>query len=145
MFSSFFILLFVCLGDLDIDRVLSQRSQSVPRTVMGTAMLSRTGGERASPSTSTNTGGDNGGEEATTNLLPATLEEFSKRQPPPEPKIHDPPKGPESCTQTAPQRFKKGNLRLIQTDDGGWRLEEIEDRRRSIEYKPDLDLSPGKC
>ena len=105
-------------------------------------MLSRTGGERASPSTSTNTGGDNGGEEATTNLLPATLEEFSRRQPP-EPKIHDPPKGPESCTQSAPQRFKKGNLRLIQTDDGGWRLEEIEDRRRSIEYKPDLDLSPG--
>ncbi len=111
---------------------------------MGTAMLSRSGGERASPSTSTNTGGgDNGGEEATTNLLPATLEEFSKRQPPPELKIHDPPKGPESCLQSAPQRFKKGNLRLIQTDDGGWRLEEIEDRRRSIEYKPDIDLSPG--
>ena len=56
--------------------------------------------------------------------------------------------GPDSSNQTAPQRFKKGNLRLIQTDDGGWRLEEIEDRRRSIEYKPDLVLpglgSPGK-
>ena len=35
-------------------------------------------------------GGD-GGEETSSCLLPATLEEFSKR--PPEPKIHDPPKG----------------------------------------------------
>ena len=32
--------------------------------------------------------------------------------------------GPANTGETAPQRFKKGNLRLLQTDDGGWKLEE---------------------
>ena len=30
-------------------------------------------------------------------------------------------------------RFKKGNLRLLQTEDGGWKLEELEEKRRSLD------------
>ena len=68
--------------------------------------------------------------------LPATLDDFQSAKPveavpPPLPTIHDPPSI--ASAQPAPQRFKKGNLRLMQSEDGGWKLEELEEKRRSLE------------
>ena len=116
---------FVTLGDVDIDKILTQR-QSVPRTVMGTAMLTR---DRSPPTVAGDVDGSNSGSDEP--VLPATLDDFSA--PPGSPHIHEPPKPPVNPKETAPQRFKKGNLRLMQTDDGGWKLEELEEKRRSLE------------
>ena len=112
--------------------MLTQRQQQVPRTVMGTAMLARSPATAAQldPPAPAN-GGPTAEESPPLAALPATLEEFSR--PPAEPRIHDPPPGPDNPKETAPQRFKKGNLRLLQTDDGGWKLEELESKRRSLE------------
>merc|ERR1712106_4570 len=49
------------------------------------------------------------------------------------PKIHEPPNAPVNQKESAPQRFKKGNLRLLQSEDGGWKLEELEEKRKSLE------------
>merc|ERR1712129_188626 len=76
------------------------------------------------------------------NSLPATLGEFksqSLKSTPvgtpklQTPKIHEPPNAPVNQKESAPQRFKKGNLRLLQSEDGGWKLEELEEKRKSLE------------
>jgi len=120
-------------GEVDIERVLSARS-SLPR--MGVGML------RDTPMT--NGEGSEGSEQS----LPATLEDFQASQPavepakPSGPTIHDPPPAA-STSVPAPQRYKKGNLRLLQGEDGGWKLEELEEKRRSLESQK-LDQSRDK-
>eukprot|EP00092_Neocalanus_flemingeri_P025315 GFUD01027450.1.p1 GENE.GFUD01027450.1~~GFUD01027450.1.p1 ORF type:complete len:1384 (+),score=386.42 GFUD01027450.1:293-4153(+) len=103
---------------------------------MGVGMLSR----EKSPSTVQSNGE---GSESSENSLPATLDEFksqSLKSTPvgtpkiQTPKIHEPP-NPSNQKESAPQRFKKGNLRLLQSEDGGWKLEEkeLEEKRRSLD------------
>ena len=109
--------------DVDIDKVLNTRSH-LPR--MGVGMLSREKSpSMVLPNTDTS---DNSSD----NSLPATLDEF-KSTSSSTPKVHEPPVPPQNHTESAAQRFKKGNLRLFQSEDGGWKLEELEERRRSLE------------
>ena len=53
----------------------------------------------------------------------------------PEPVLFEPPsKGtPDKENMGGPQKFKKGNLRLTQTKDGDWKLEELEDDSPPVE------------
>jgi len=124
--------IFVKGQEVDIEKVLSHR-QNLPK--MGVGMLSR----EKSPSTVQSNGE---GSESSENSLPATLDEFktqSLKSTPvgtpkiQTPKIHEPPNPPLNQKESAPQRFKKGNLRLLQSEDGGWKLEELEEKRRSLE------------
>ena len=50
-------------------------------------------------------------------------------------RVHTPPdkENVERCNSSS-QRFKKGNLRLTQTKDGDWKLEELEDTVSAINY-----------
>ena len=85
--------------------------------------------------------GNNSSENSSDNSLPTTLDEFRSVKSTPSgtpkmqltPKIHEPPNPPQNHKESAAQRFKKGNLRLLQSEDGGWKLEELEERRRSFE------------
>lgn len=124
--------IFVKGQEVDIEKVLNHR-QNLPK--MGVGMLSR----EKSPSTVQSNGE---GSESSENSLPATLDEFksqSLKSTPvgtpkiQTPKIHEPPNPPVNQKESAPQRFKKGNLRLLQSEDGGWKLEELEEKRRSLE------------
>jgi len=131
--------IFVKGQEVDIEKVLSHR-QNLPKIggnlpKMGVGMLSR----EKSPSTVQSNGE---GSESSENSLPATLDEFksqSLKSTPvgtpkiQTPKIHEPPNPPVNQKESAPQRFKKGNLRLLQSEDGGWKLEELEEKRRSLE------------
>mgnify|MGYP001451476625 CR=1 FL=1 len=101
-----------------------------PKPRMGVGMLSR----EKSPSMILTNGEHS--ENSSDNSLPATLDEFRsvKSTPSGTPKIHEPPNPPQNLKEPAAQRFKKGNLRLLKADDGGWKLEEMEqERRRSME------------
>ena len=127
-------------GDVDIEKVLSSRS-SLPR--MGVGML----GSRESPSSSSHHNGEDSelGESST---LPSTLDEFQVSKPvepskSAAPAIHEPPPL-SSSSLPAPQRFKKGNLRLLQGEDGGWKLEELEEKRRSLESQKGLELQKNE-
>ena len=109
--------------DVDIDKVLNTRN-NLPR--MGVGMLSREKSpSMVLPNTDTS---DNSSD----NSLPTTLEEF-KSNSNSNPKVHEPPIPPQNHKESAAQRFKKGNLRLFQSEDGGWKLEELEEKRRSLE------------
>ena len=55
----------------------------------------------------------------------ADIEEFTKK---PEPVLFEPAKPPEVAKDAAAQRFKKGNLRLTKAENGGWKLEELEEK-----------------
>ena len=96
-------------GDVDIDRVLSARS-SLPR--MGVGML-------AARDTPTREHHNGEGSDEGSETLPVTLEDFQTNQTtqeavkPAGPVIHEPPSSA-STSVPAPQRFKKGNLRLLQ-------------------------------
>ena len=109
--------------DVDIDKVINARPK------MGVGMLSR----EKSPSMIHINGETS--ENNSENGLPATLDEFRsvKSTPSGTPKIHEPPNPPQNQKESAAQRFKKGNLRLLQSEDGGWKLEELEERRKSLE------------
>ena len=101
-----------------------------PKPRMGVGMLSR---EKSPSMTLTN---GEGVENSNDNSLPATLDEFRSVKSTTlsgTPRIHEPPNPPQNLKESAAQRFKKGNLRLLKADDGGWKLEELEERRRSLE------------
>ena len=112
----------------------SERVINRPR--MGVGMLTK------SPSMNQINGDTS--ENSSDNSLPATLDEFRsvKSTPSGTPKIHEPPNAPVNNKESAAQRFKKGNLRLMQSEDGGWKLEELEEeRRRSLETGQQGDVS----
>ena len=113
--------------DVDIDKVLSTRS-NLPR--MGIGMLSR----EKSPSMVL-AGTELSDNSSDNNSLPTTLDEFKSNTNPatPNSKIFEPPVPPQNHKEPAAQRFKKGNLRLCQSEDGSWKLEELEERRKSLE------------
>jgi len=158
----------------DIDRILTQRMAQLPKTVMGTAMLSRDsrtnssvgstasssrsqggGGGRTSPplpppkqkaygSNSTPRNKENGAhlrletsalvksrrlsksEDSTADLAP--VEEFIKKS---SPVLFEPALPPGENRGGAAQRFRKGNLRLKQADNGAWKLEDLGDKESS--------------
>ena len=125
----------------ELERVLSGRGGPVlPR--MGVGAL----GRDRSPSTTTTglsngegsgEGSESGASTEDAPALPATLEELQQpaqqkqgggsgpRSASARPAIRDPPE-PANQREPAPQRFRKGNLRLLQTEDGAWGLEERE-------------------
>jgi len=129
-------------GDVvDIESVLSVKVGSMgsmaPRTVMGTAMLAREKSPNTVASTngaSSESTGSGGSSEDSGNLLPTTLDDLRTSPRSSGNKLLlDPAKVPDANKETgAPQRFKKGNLRLLQTDDGGWKLEEQEGKLRKL-------------
>lgn len=126
----------------DIDKILSQR-MSQQRPLMGTAMLPRPldkkeEGDTTPPypppkqrlpldSTILESSRQISGDDST-QFVP--VEEFTRGSSEPG-NLLDPAKPPE-CSETAPQRFKKGNLRLMQTDDGGWKLEELAEEKAAV-------------
>ena len=124
-------------SSVDIDKVLSARQNHLPR--MGIGMLSREKSGSMILVNGSETGKDSS-ENSSDNSLPTTLDEFRSVKSTPSgtpkiqpPKVHEPPNPPQNHKESAAQRFKKGNLRLLQSDDGGWKLEELEERRRSFE------------
>ncbi|XP_059090497.1 uncharacterized protein LOC131886245 isoform X2 [Tigriopus californicus] len=125
-------------GD-DIDQILNQRV-SQPRTVMGTSMLGReknreSDSEQTPPvpppkqrnidSTPIDSRRIDVSDDPNSICLYKSVEELTK---PPTPKndLLEPAKPPDDSKDAAAQRFKKGHLRLAKTDDGGWRLQELE-------------------
>ena len=113
--------------DVDIEKVLNTRN-NLPR--MGIGILSR----EKSPSMVL-PGTEHSDNSSDNNSLPTTLDEFKSNTNPATPtsKIFEPPVPPQNHKEPAAQRFKKGNLRLFQSEDGGWKLEELEERRKSLE------------
>ena len=156
VFSNFNHLLF---SGVDIDKILTQRissssASSTPqnhpkRTMMGTAMLSavastsspslRSESNRSPPepppkqrnnldSTAIDTRKIEVHESSSKDDLLAPIEDFTK---PPEPVLFEPPPNAEATSsKDSAQRYKKGQLRLTKTLDGGWKLEEIEEQQR---------------
>jgi len=123
---------------VDIETVLSVKVGSImaPRTVMGTAMLAREKSPATVPTNGTSSESAGSGSSEESGNLPATLDDLRTSPRSSGGKLLDPAKVPDANKETgAPQRFKKGNLRLLQTDDGGWKLEEQEAklRKASIE------------
>ena len=113
--------------DVDLEKVLNTRN-NLPR--MGIGMLSR---EKSPSMVLAST--DHSDNSSDNNSLPTTLDEFKSNTNPgtPTSKIFEPPVPPQNHKEPAAQRFKKGNLRLFQSEDGGWKLEELEERRKSLE------------
>lgn len=126
------------LGE-DIDQFLNQRV-SQPRTVMGTSMLGRdknreSDSEQTPPvpppkqrnidSTAIDSRRIDLTDESNSKCEYKSVEELTK---PASPKhdLLEPAKPPDDSKDAAAQRFKKGHLRLAKTDDGGWRLQELE-------------------
>ncbi len=152
----FFLLLYVILLFFfvtvqgDIDQILTQRMAQLPRTVMGTAMLGKSNGGGSSSNVSKSE------ECLLSSSAPdpppkqrgaldsaalenrrvdissrygsdfAPVEEFTRKS---DPVLFEPAKPPSQGSKDAPaQRFKKGNLRLKQADNGAWKLEELDDK-----------------
>ena len=152
----------------------SQQQQQPRRTVMGTAMLSRDGRSplhKTSSNDSSSSGGEQQQQHPTppppipppklrnnidsaaidTRKVEVTNEDAVDLAPiedltrPKDPVLFEPTRPADTTRDaSAAQRFKKGNLRLMKTDNGSWKLHELEEAIAKIPEKKSEGVKAAK-